>query len=92
MNRRELLKAMTSAMCDYDSVIWPSTLPPCPVSLSWRVALQIAMAQQMDEMWKQDSVYGFPAREIDYKTAKPTHRKDGPPPTAMSFEPSADGK
>jgi hypothetical protein len=48
---------------DEDSVIWPSTLPPCPVAASWVTALQIAMAQQMDEAWKQTTVEGFPVKD-----------------------------
>jgi hypothetical protein len=70
-----------------DSVMWPSTLPPCSVSIAWAQALQIAMAQQMDETWKQAAVEGFAFKEIDWTPTKPTHRKGGPPPTAMSFEP-----
>ena len=79
-------------MCDDDSVMWPSTLPPCSVSISWAQALQIAMAQQMDETWKQAAVEGFAYKEVDWTPTKPTHHKDGPPPTAMSFEPPADDK
>ena len=79
-------------MCDDDSVMWPSTLPPCSVSISWAQALQIAMAQQMDETWKQAAVEGWAFKELDWTPTKPTHRKDGPPPTAMSFEPPTDSK
>jgi len=79
-------------MCDDDSVIWPSTLPPCPVASSIVTAVQIAMAQKMDEAWKQANVGGFAVKEIDWAPTKPTHHKDGPPPTAMSFEPPTDSK
>jgi hypothetical protein len=74
-------------MCDDDSVIWPSTLPPCPVAASWVTAMQIAMAQQMDEAWKPSAVAGFPFKQIDWTPTKPTHRTGGPDPTAMKFEP-----
>ena len=74
-------------MCDDDSVIWPSTQPPCPVAASWVTAMQIAMAQQIDEMWKPTTVEGFPFKEIDWTPTKPTHRTGGPLPTAMKFEP-----
>lgn len=74
-------------MCDDDSVIWPSTLPPCPVASSLVTAMQIAMAQQIDETWKQSAVEGFAYKELDWTPTKPTHHKGGPPPTAMSFEP-----
>jgi hypothetical protein len=50
------------------------------------------MAQQMDETWKQAAVEGWAFKELDWTPTKPTHRKDGPPPTAMSFEPPTDGK
>jgi predicted lipoprotein len=40
-------------MGDEDSVVWPSTLPPCPVAAAIACAVQIAMAQKIDEMWKQ---------------------------------------
>ena len=39
-------------MCDDDSVIWPSTLPPCSVSAAIVTAIQIQMAQQIDEAWR----------------------------------------
>jgi hypothetical protein len=74
-------------MCDDDSVIWPSTLPPCPVAASLVTAIQIAMAKQMDEGWKPSAVAGFPFKEIDWTPTKPTHRTGGPKPTAMKFEP-----
>jgi len=77
-------------MCDDDAVIWPSTLPPCSVSEFMVTAMQIAMAQQIDEEWKQTPAEGFPFKEIDWTPPKPTHHKDGPPPTAMSFEPPTD--
>jgi hypothetical protein len=35
---------------------------------------------------------GWAFKELDWTPTKPTHRKDGPPPTAMSFEPPTDGK
>jgi hypothetical protein len=57
------------------------------VSAAIVTAMQIAMAQQMDETWKQVNVDGFPVNEIDWTPPKPTHHKDNPPPTAMSFEP-----
>lgn len=74
-------------MCDDDSVIWPSTLPPCPVAASIVTAIQIAMAQQMVEAWKPSAVAGFPFKEIDWTPTRPTHRTGGPDPTAMKFEP-----
>ncbi len=74
-------------MCDDDPVIWPSALPPCSVSIAWAQALQIAMAQQIDETWQQTPVEGFAFKEIDWTPTKPTHRKGGPLPTAMTFEP-----
>jgi hypothetical protein len=46
-------------MCDDDSVIWPSTLPPCPVAASIVTAVQIAMARRLDEAWQEPkAVYG----------------------------------
>jgi hypothetical protein len=75
-----------AGMEDDDSAIWPSTLPPCPVAASWVTAIQIAMAQQMDEVWKQTPAEGFPFKEIDWTPTKPTHRTGGPEPTAMKFE------
>ena len=77
-------------MCDDDSVIWPSTLPPCPVTDFIVTAFQIAMAQRMAEAWKPKAAEGFPVKEIDWTPTKPTHRKGGPLPTAMKFEPPAD--
>jgi len=74
-------------MCDDDSVVWPSTLPPCSVSIAFGRALQIAMAQQMDEAWMQTAAEGFAFKEIDWTPTKPTHRTGGPDPTAMKFEP-----
>jgi hypothetical protein len=65
-------------MCDDDPVIWPSTLPPCSVSASIVTAMQIAMAQQIDEEWRQVNVDGFPVKELDWTPTKPTHRKGGP--------------
>ena len=50
-------------MSDDDSVIWPSTLPPCPVAASIVTAFQIAMAQRLDEAWKQTTAEGFPVKE-----------------------------
>lgn len=73
-------------MCDDDSVIWPSTLPACSVSVAWAQALQIAMAQQMDEKWKQAAAEGFAFKELDWTPTRPTHHKDGPllePPEAQ---------
>ena len=52
-----------AGMSDDGSVIWPSTLPPCPVAASWVTALQIAMAQQMDEAWKPPAVEGSPVKD-----------------------------
>jgi hypothetical protein len=74
-------------MCDDDPVIWPSALPPCSVSIAWAQALQIAMAQQIDKEWRQTPAEGFAFKEIDWTPTKPTHRKGGPLPTAMTFEP-----
>ena len=74
-------------MSDDESVIWPSTLPPCPVAASLVTAIQIAMSNQMDEAWKPSAVAGFPFKEIDWTPTKPTHRTGGPQPTAMKFEP-----
>jgi hypothetical protein len=74
-------------MSDDESVIWPSTRPPCSVSASIVTAVQIAMAQQIDETWQQTPVEGFAFKEIDWTPTKPTHRKGGPLPTAMTFEP-----
>ena len=73
-------------MCDEDCVFWPSTLPPCSVSASIVKALQIAMAQQMDETWNHANVKGFAVKELDWTPTKPTHRKGGPEPTAMKFD------
>jgi hypothetical protein len=50
------------------------------------------MAQQMDETWKQAAVEGFAFKELDWTPTKPTHHKDGPTPTAMSFEPPTESK
>ena len=74
-------------MSDDDSVIWPSTLPPCRVAASIVTAVQIEMAQRIDEMWKPATVEGFPVKEIDMTPTKPTHRTGGPDPTGMKFEP-----
>jgi hypothetical protein len=74
-------------MGDDDSVIWPSTLPPCPVTAFIITAFQIAMARRLDEAWKPTAVEGFPVKELDWTPTKPTHRTGGPDPTAMKFEP-----
>jgi hypothetical protein len=50
-------------------------------------AMQIAMAQQIDEAWKQTPAEGFAFKEIDWTPTKPTHRTGGPLPTAMTVEP-----
>lgn len=65
-------------MCDDDSVIWPSTLPPCPVAASIVTAMQIAMAQKIDEAWYKP-VYadGFEFKKIDW-SKPPEPRGDEP--------------
>jgi len=46
-------------MCDDDSVIWPSTLPPCPVATAIVQAVQIEMARMLDQSWQEPQpVYG----------------------------------
>lgn len=44
-------------MCDDDSVIWPSTLPPCPVAKSIVQSSLMAWAERIDRQWKM-MVYG----------------------------------
>lgn len=50
-------------MCDDDSVIWPSTLPPCPVVSFIITAFQAAMAQRIDEAWNPTTVEGLPVKD-----------------------------
>jgi hypothetical protein len=74
-------------MGDDESINWPSPLPPCPVAASIVTAMKIAIAHQIDELWKQTVVDGFEFKKIDWTPTKPTHRKNGPEPTAMNPEP-----